>query len=142
MNTSAIFLRRLRLAIKESIEEVIDTAKQTHKFKNHPGNKLEREGLEAYYGQYVGVITLSRRVGYAGYVHEGFPAHKIKPKFRKALRWVANGDFRWAAHVMHPGFKGDPFLYRAFDGSQGTIERIFDKQVELACQEVENGFIS
>nr|DAX98279.1 MAG TPA: Minor capsid protein [Caudoviricetes sp.] len=139
MNTQAIFLRRLRLAIKESIEEVIDTAKQTHEFQNRRG-KLEREGLDSYYGQYMGVITLNRRVGYASFVHEGFPPHVIKPRFRKKLRWAANGDFRWAAHVMHPGFKGDPFLFRAFDESQKEIEHIFNRQVEIACQEVESVF--
>lgn len=141
MKTREIFLRRLRIAVKESTAEVVDTAKQKHLFKNHTG-MLEREGLVDTYedNQLTGVIRLNPRIGYAGYVHEGFPAHRIKPKFRKALRWAANGNFHFAARVMHPGFKGDPFLFRAFDESQKEIEHIFNRQVEIACQEVESVF--
>lgn len=141
MNTQAIFLRRLRLAVKESTAEVIDRAKQAHSYKNHTG-MLEREGLADRYEnqKLTGIVSISPRVGYAGYVHEGFPAHTIKPRFRKALRWAANGEFHFAGRVHHPGFKGDPFLYNAFDASQKEIGRIFDRQVELACQEVENDF--
>lgn len=141
MNTQGVFERRLKLATEESVEEVIDQAKQTHRFRNHSG-LLEREGLVSRYEDQglTGVISLSPRVGYAGYVHEGFPPHVIKPRFRKALRWAANGDFHFDARVRHPGFKGDPFLYNAFDASQEFIARTFDRQVELACQEVEDGF--
>ena len=41
--------------------------------------------------------------------------------------------------VHHPGYRGDPFLYNALDAMDEEIDRIFDKYITLALEEVTNG---
>lgn len=52
---------------------------------------------------------------HAVFVHWGTKPHVIRPKNRKALRWVpkGGGSFAFAKEVNHPGYKGDPWLSRA-----------------------------
>lgn len=48
------------------------------------------------------------------FVHNGTPRHPIRPRRRNGvLRFVQNGQVRYARFVMHPGYKGDPFLTKA-----------------------------
>lgn len=52
---------------------------------------------------------------HALFVHWGTKPHIIKPKNKKALRWVSGNGFVFAKIVHHPGYKGDPYLMRARD---------------------------
>jgi len=56
-----------------------------------------------------------KKVNYAEFVHFGTRPHLIKPKRAKVLRFVKDGKFIFAKEVHHPGYKGDPFLYRALE---------------------------
>jgi hypothetical protein len=69
-----------------------------------------------------------QRAPHAAFVHWGTRAHVIKPKQRKALRWVAGNGFAFAKKVNHPGYKGDPYLTRAAE----TALREFDSLVQRA----------
>lgn len=91
---------------------------------------------------------------HAKYVHWGTKPHDIKPKDRKALRFVWKGGvfhfwfgpqetkwakaniYRWmkehapggVAHFSwphHPGYKGDPWMIRARDEAKATMIQIF-----------------
>jgi len=74
---------------------------------------VENDGMETEAG-----------VNYAVFVHFGTRPHDIRPKNKKALRWVGHGDvFRFAKSVRHPGYRGDPFMYDAAD----ETEKIFDQ---------------
>lgn len=75
------------------------------------------------------VSKLGKR--YGEYVHEGTPAHIIRPKSKKALFWKgAPGPRR---KVKHPGYKGNPFLTNAKNAMAGRIQGYFDR----AAREVE-----
>lgn len=51
---------------------------------------------------------------HALFVHWGTQSHVIRPKERKALRWVGkDGKFVFSKRVQHPGYKGDPWLIHA-----------------------------
>lgn len=94
-------------------------------------------------GGLTGVITLdSNRAHYGYFVHHGFPAHNIRPKNKKALRWASGGRFAFAKSVRHPGFAGDPFVFNALDACDSEIDSIFDRYAELAKSEVENALNS
>lgn len=43
----------------------------------------------------------------------GAPPHVIRPRRRKALRYIQNGRVVFARRVHHPGNKPNPFLTRA-----------------------------
>lgn len=52
---------------------------------------------------------------YMWFHHEGTPPHVIRPRTRKALRFMAGGRVVFASKVNHPGTVGTKFLTRAID---------------------------
>lgn len=52
---------------------------------------------------------------YLGYEHDGTVPHVIYPSRRKMLRFIQNGQVRFARVVHHPGTTGSFFLTRALD---------------------------
>lgn len=54
------------------------------------------------------------RAPHAVFVQFGTRPHEIRPKDKKALRWVgAGGSFVFAGKVNHPGYIGDAYLIDA-----------------------------
>lgn len=143
MNSAEIFKRRLRQAVKESTLTVAEYAQDNHRFKSRTG-ALEQSVMTDYRaGGLTGVITLDlNRANYGYFVHHGFPAHTIRAKNKKALRWPSGGRFAFAKSVRHPGFAGDPFVFNALDACDSEIDSIFDRYAELAKSEVENALNS
>lgn len=143
MSTADIFKRRLRQAVKESTLTVAEHAQDNHRFKSRTG-ALEQSVMTDYrVGGLTGVITLDlKRANYGYFVHHGFPAHTIRVKNKKALRWASGGRFAFAKSVRHPGFVGDPFVFNALDACDSEIDSIFDRYAELAKSEVENALNS
>lgn len=81
--------------------------------------KLRRSGtnqLEVYHDPQI--------APHAIFVHWGTRPHVIRPKTRKALRWVSGNEFVFAKIVHHPGYKGDPYLIRARDAVAQQFGRI------------------
>lgn len=62
-------------------------------------------------------ITAGRRgiTDYLGYHMDGTPPHTIRPRRRRALRFVSGGAVVYARRVRHPGTRPNPFLVRALD---------------------------
>lgn len=50
---------------------------------------------------------------YAEAVHNGSGPHTIRPRRKKALRFVVGGQTVFAKSVRHPGTRGRPWLARA-----------------------------
>ena len=78
--------------------------------------KINRRRLESYV--YIdpngtAVKWRGRQVSYAVFVHFGTRPHTIKPRRKKALRFSLRNKWVFAKQVKHPGYQGDPFLYRA-----------------------------
>lgn len=136
--------KRITIAVKEATEAVAERARDSHSYRSRTGF-LEREGVDTRIedGGYAGVIFLDdEAVPYALPVHQGSRPHVIKPRKKKALRWAdaAGKEFIFARSVNHPGYEGDPFIFRAFDDMQPEIQDIFDSQMEIAIKEAENAF--
>ena len=83
-------------------------------------------------GRKVGVDP--KRAPYGIYVLLGTRPHVIKPKEKKALRWVSGDGFAFAKEVNHPGYEGDQYLFRAGDEA---LEK-FDDLVDEALREADN----
>ena len=70
-----------------------------------------------------------------GPIHEfggTIPAHTIKPRFAKALRWLSPaGIAMFAKSVRIPAFKMPrrPWLQPAFDASRGKIKQAFAEEI-------------
>lgn len=50
--------------------------------------------------------------------HDGAPPHVIRPRRRKALRFVSGGQIVFAREVHHPGNRGTRFLTRALEAAR------------------------
>jgi len=69
-----------------------------------------------------------KRINYAVFVHFGTKPHVIKPKDKKALRWVGNDAvFHFAKAVRHPGYRGDPFLYKGVNFAKKRFQNILER---------------
>ena len=66
------------------------------------------------------------------FVHWGTkpPKEPIRPKHKKALRWVdVSGNFIFARKVNPKGYKGDPWMVRAKNAAIKKIYRIIKSNV-------------
>ena len=60
-----------------------------------------------------GSVTVGSDLEYAAWVNDGTRPHQIRPRTKRALRFVVNGQVVFARVVNHPGTKANPFLDRA-----------------------------
>lgn len=60
-----------------------------------------------------GSVTVGSDLEYAGYVNDGTAPHVIRPRRRRALRFIVGGRVVFARRVNHPGTRANPFLDRA-----------------------------
>jgi len=80
--------------------------------------KLERRG-EGY-----AVTNDEQMAPHARFVHWGTRPHVIRPRRKKALRWVVGNAFVFARKVNHPGYAGDPFMETARERVAADFDRI------------------
>jgi hypothetical protein len=66
--------------------------------------------IGAYWQVHAGVAGLT---DYLGYILNGTPPHIIRPRRRKALRFIAGGRVTFATKVQHPGTRKNNFLENA-----------------------------
>lgn len=59
---------------------------------------------------YVDLIAGRAGMSYTGAHHEGTRPHEIRPKRRKALRFVQGGRVVFRSRVWHPGTKPNRFM--------------------------------
>lgn len=66
------------------------------------------------------------------FLHWGSRPHEIRPKDRKALRWVSGNKFVFAKFTKHPGYSGDPFMVNA---TQAVLSK-FDSMVQRYLKDI------
>lgn len=78
----------------------------------------------------------AQRAPHAIFVNFGTRPHVIKPKDKKALRWVgAGGRFIFAKSVNHPGYRGDAYMVRAATDALRSFRDIVDDAMEEASRD-------
>lgn len=73
-------------------------------------NSIHRERGPGYVDVVAGVPGVT---DYLGYHHFGYGPYTIRPRTRRALRFVSGGQVVFATRVRHPGFAGTLFLTNA-----------------------------
>lgn len=120
----------VRKQLKIAAEGIKDRASTEHRYKSRSG-ELERKGIATMVEDNVAVISLSPRVPYGIYVHEGTKPHIILPRQKKILRWSdGEGNYFFSRKVNHPGTKPDPFLYDAAKVETPLIQSRFEGALE------------
>jgi hypothetical protein len=75
---------------------------------------IRREEGVGPLGRYIDIVAgIPGLTTYLGYEHDGTQPHVIRPRRRKALRFIAGGQVVFATRVNHPGTRGSHFLSRA-----------------------------
>jgi hypothetical protein len=72
------------------------------------------------------------RAPHAVFVQLGTRPHEIRPKNKKALRWVAGNGFVFAGKVNHPGYRGDGYLFNAATLAVREFSAILDQALKEA----------
>lgn len=138
MNADEILLKYSKQAVKSASKDVSEYAKTHHQFHSRTGN-LERSIIDMQTDDgLTGVVTIERTQAPYGYwVHQGIQQeYTIVPRYKKALRWVFADRFVFAKRVTIPQRDGDPFLFNALKDRESHIQKIFDKRIEVALQEI------
>lgn len=71
---------------------------------------------------------------YALFVHDGTDPYIIIPSKKKALFW--EGASHPVRMVHHPGIRANPFLKRAIDRNEPTIDKFFKEAVDNTLEEI------
>ena len=123
--TQEMVKRQLKMAARDIKEH----AAEHHRYESRGGD-LERRGVIYRVNGSSAVIALNPNVPYAVFVHEGTKPHIIEPRNKRALRWVARGEFAFAKRVFHPGTEKDQFLYEAAENEMPKIQSRFENALE------------
>ena len=74
-----------------------------------------------------------QRAPHALFVNFGTRPHIIRPKEKKALRWVMGNRFIFAKFVRHPGYKGDAYILDAAADAMAQFKQIVDQATKDAA---------
>lgn len=125
-------------AVRMAAELAANEARVNHRYKDRTGvltNSIGVEGPQGSIAQGDLTAVVSAGAPYASFVEDGTPPHKIKPKFRKSLRWAVNGGFAFAGEVDHPGTQPTHFLANAVEAIEPRLAN------ELVPTAIELSFI-
>lgn len=132
------------LALKIHSRDVQNHARSHHRFTSRSGGA----GLEGSVEARVDPTKLRAGVGfntgsvrYGPFIHDGTGLHgkhrrayKIRPKTKRALRFVKQTKFIFARVVTHPGVRPDKFIVQAAKTLQDNYRRLMEKSVNLAAK--------
>lgn len=74
---------------------------------------------------------------YAAWVHDGTSPYIIEPVNKKALYW--KGASHPVKRVKHPGIRANPFLRRAVDHSQNSVDKFFTQALQDTLETIAKG---
>lgn len=116
--------KELRVAMKISVRDVQEEARENHKFISRTG-QAEGSIHTRVNGSGSHVEgTVFTALPHAVYQHEGTSAHTIVPRSKKVLRWTDGGQ---AKRSQVSGIKKDPFIYNALEKERPAIVSRFKK---------------
>ncbi len=130
-------------AMRQGAEEAAGYARQNHGYTDRTGALTNSIGHDGPFGSFAGGdlrAEVSAGADHALYVEKGTKPHKIRPRFRSALRWPVEGGFMFAKEVNHPGTEPVLFLEHAVEVTEKRLEaEILPDAIELAF--VRAGFV-
>lgn len=117
--------------LKISSRDIVESAQDKHKYISRTGN-LDNSIQWESKGQFQTVIGLdTNKAPYADFQHEGTKAHSIKPRDKKALRFVGNsGRFFFSKGHKVSGIKRDQFIYNSFRRLKSKVDLDFKNVLE------------
>jgi hypothetical protein len=112
-----------RQVLGQAAAYAAERARATTTFKDRTG-ELRRRIDRTAKGPFVQFVKASTR--YALFVEDGTRAHVIRPRRRRALRFVMGGQTVFRTSVRHPGTKATYFMRDARDDAEKNLTRFFE----------------
>lgn len=122
----------VRRQVKMAVRDVREYARDHHRFVTRSG--MTEKSIMSLAKDNQGTVMLTNNI--ARWQHEGTKAHLIVPRSKKVLRFAVNKEFVFSKRVRHPGIKADPFLYKAADVMQPTIEARFKAALDNLVEDL------
>lgn len=121
-------------AMELAVDMVAARAREEHEYIDRTGtlsNSIQGQPPTGSFleGTLEGVVAAG--APYAAAIEEGAPAHVIRPRHRKVLRWPVEGGYRFATEVRHPGNRPYRYLQNATERSMPDIVREFEAAIDL-----------
>lgn len=126
------------MALEMGGDLVAVEAKQNHAYTDRTGeltNSIVRDEVQGSFDGQDLRCTVSAGAPHATFVELGTKPHKIRPKYRKALRWPVEGGFAFARSVDHPGTQPTFFLRRAVEVKFLEVQQFIADATELSFAE-------
>ena len=122
----------VRRQVKMAVRDIREYARDHHRFVTRSG--MTEKSIMSETNENQGTVYLGSST--AVFQHEGTKAHLIVPRSKKVLRFAVNKEFVFSKRVRHPGIKADPFLYKAADVMQPTIEARFKAALDNLVEDL------
>lgn len=122
----------VRRQVKMAVRDVREYALDHHRFVTRSG--MTEKSIMSEVKENQGAVYLGSST--AVFQHEGTKAHLIVPRSKKVLHFAVNKEFVFSKRVRHPGIKADPFLYKAADVMQPTIEARFKAALDNLVEDL------
>ena len=109
-------------------------SKTTHEYTDRSGVLTNSIMADEVMGSFGADLSVAVGAGapYGTSIEFGAKPHKIKPKFRKALRWPVEGGFAFAGEVNHPGNRAYSFLSNALQKQLPEIGGVMEDATILS----------
>ncbi len=122
--------------ITDAVVDKFDRWADSHRDTGNMRNSIFvlKQGNASHRARTIGVDL--NKAHYAYYVTFGFKPFTIKPKNKKALRWVSGNGFKFAKFVNHPGYKGSPILEPALKVAKQTADEEHAKLIKKFAQAI------
>ncbi len=123
------------VGLKLSADLVAAEAKEHHDYEDRTGvltNSIMADEVEGTFEEGNLQVVVSAGAPYALFVEEGTRPHKIRPRFRKALRFPIEGGFAFAQEVNHPGTEPTEFLANAGLAKIPQMEQVIEDAAALS----------
>ncbi len=127
--------RNVPLALQLSADLVAVQAKTVHEYKDRSSvltNSIAPDAIEGTFDGGNLSVVVGAGAAYGIYVERGTRPHRIKPRYRKSLRWPVEGGFVFSRGVRHPGTRGTHFLANALDSRLGEIDEAMQDATTLS----------
>lgn len=122
----------VRRQVKMAVRDVREYARDHHRFVTRSG--MTEKSIMSLAKDNQGTVMLTNNI--ARWQHEGTKPYVIVPRSKKVLRFAVNKEFVFSKRVRHPGIKADPFLYKAADVMQPTIEARFKAALDNLVEDL------
>lgn len=127
----ALMVKNLNIAIRKTIFLIEEKSTRNAPVKSGYLRNNVHRNFKPLYGEF------GYKAKYAVWVHDGTSPYTIYPRTKMALFW--KGAAHPVKRVNHPGIRANPFLRRAVETNQHTVDKIFTQAVDDTFNEIVRG---